>query len=89
MDTTIKTLCPVCKTEEMRGHGGSFGGRISCWKKKCPECNLVLLIVPMSENYEYSILAETKDEIEAKFEKRRKIEELEKQADDLRRELRM
>ena len=62
MDTRVTVICPSCKDEEMEGWGGSVGGRIMSWKKKCPKCELVLLIVPMRKEYEYSLSATTPEE---------------------------
>lgn len=89
MDTTVDVICPSCKTVKMDGHGGSFGGRITHWNKKCPKCDLVLLIVPTVSKYRYTIMAETDEEERSRFEKKARLRELEEQADNLRRELRM
>ena len=57
----------------MGGAGGSFGGRISISKVRCPECNLTLMIIPMSSKYEYGITATTEEERkEERIEKARK-----------------
>lgn len=62
--TKIKCISEQCKDKNIRmeGAGGSFGGRISFSKVKCPECELVLMIVPMRKEYSYSISATTEDE---------------------------
>jgi len=79
--------CPRCGNKDMDGHGGSFSGRITTYKRKCPECECVLLIVPMKEEYEYVISAKTRDEQEETWKKRRKLKELEEEAENLRRQL--
>ena len=81
--------CPRCGNKDMDGHGGSFGGRITTYKRKCPECECVLLIVPMKKDYSYSITAETEQEQDARYEKRTKLRELEEQVEKLRNELRI
>lgn len=62
--TKIKCISEKCKEKNitMRGHGGSFGGRITISKHRCPECDLTLMIVPMSEKYEYTISATTEED---------------------------
>lgn len=89
MDTTVDVICPVCKNQKMDSHGGSFGGRITHWNKKCPKCELVLLIVPTNSKYRYTISAETDEEQDEKFAKKNRLRELEEEADNLRRELRI
>ena len=62
MDFTKAIPCPGCDNDNMSGHGGNFGGRIMSVKTKCDECGTVLLIIPMSEKYEYNISATTLEE---------------------------
>lgn len=87
MDATKPTPCPSCDCPQMEGWGGSFGGRINSWKLKCPECDCTLLIVPMSPKYEYTVMAQTEEEIEEREEKRKeyhqKIEEQKKLDDEI------
>jgi FlaA1/EpsC-like NDP-sugar epimerase len=70
----------TCKDKHiiMDGAGGSFGGRLSIAKVKCPECGSVLMIIPLSEKYEYSITATTEEERkQARIEKAKADSELE------------
>ena len=61
----------------MEGAGGSFGGRVSMAKVKCPSCGMTLLIIPMNEKFEYEIRAPTKEErVEERVEKARKESDL-------------
>ena len=70
--TKIKCISENCKDKNitMGGAGGNFGGRISTARVKCPNCDLVLLIMPMSDKYEYNISATTEEErIEERIKK--------------------
>lgn len=62
--TNIKCMSIQCKDKNitMGGAGGSFGGRINVGKVRCPECGLHIMIIPMSEEYEYGISATTEEE---------------------------
>lgn len=62
--TNIKCISEHCKNKNitMNGAGGQFGGRITISKLRCPECDLALMIIPMSEKFEYNIRATTEDE---------------------------
>lgn len=62
--TNVRCMSSECKDTDtiMGGAGGSFGGRISIAKLKCPVCGIVIMIVPMSEEYEYGITATTEEE---------------------------
>ena len=78
--TNIKCINEKCKEKNitMVGAGGSFGGRISIAKVRCPECGIRLMIVPMSDKYEYSISATTEEErIKERIEKAKHESELE------------
>lgn len=78
--TNIKCISESCKDKNitMNGAGGSVGGRISIAKVKCPKCEMVLMIVPMSEKYEYSISATTEQErIDDRIQKAKELSELE------------
>jgi hypothetical protein len=78
--TKIICISEKCKDKNitMGGAGGNFGGRISTAKVKCPNCDLVLLIMPMSDKYEYNISATTEDErIEERIKKAKEKSELE------------
>jgi ribosomal protein S27AE len=88
MDTTKKIVCPKCGHENMDGHGANLGGRIMTYQKKCPECGLILLIVPMKEEFEYSVSARTTEEIKERLKKENRLRELEKETDELRTNLR-
>lgn len=60
--TKIKCISYSCKDKDiiMQGASGSFGGRISIAKVKCPECGLVLMIVPMEKNMSIKYLLQQK-----------------------------
>lgn len=78
--TKIKCISENCKDKNitMGGAGGNFGGRISTARVKCPNCDLVLLIMPMSDKYEYNISATTEEErIEERIKKAKEKSELE------------
>jgi FlaA1/EpsC-like NDP-sugar epimerase len=78
--TNIKCISEKCKDKNitMGGAGGSFGGRISIAKVRCPNCDLTLMIVPMSEKYEYGITATTEEERkEERIKKAKEQSELE------------
>lgn len=62
--TKIECISETCKSKHiiMTGAGCSFGSRIYFAKVKCPECGLLLMIVPMSEKFEYEITATTEEE---------------------------
>ena len=78
--TKIKCISEKCKDKNitMNGAGGIFGGRISTAKVRCPNCDLVLLIMPMSDKYEYNISATTAEErIEERIKKAKEKSELE------------
>ena len=89
MDTTVDVICPVCKNVKMDGNGGSFGGRITQWGKRCPKCELVLILIPTNAKYRYTITAETDEEQDERFAKKTRLRELEEESDKLRRELRI
>jgi hypothetical protein len=78
--TKIECISEACKNRhiKMGGAGGQFGGRICISKVRCPECGLVLMIVPMSEKYEYQISATTEEErIQKRIEEAKAKSELE------------
>lgn len=79
--TKIECINETCKGKHviMGGAGGRLGGRVDIIKVKCPECGLVLMIIPMSEEYEYCISATTEEE--------RKQERIEKAKADSELEL--
>lgn len=60
----ITCISESCKDQNiiMDGAGGQFGGRITIAKVRCPNCGTVLMIIPMSERYQYSITATTEEE---------------------------
>ena len=62
--TEIKCINKECKERDiiMGGAGANWGGRISFTKVKCPRCELTLMILPMSDKYEYGITATTEEE---------------------------
>lgn len=62
--TNVYCISQKChgKNIVMGGAGGSFGGRITISKVCCPVCGLTLMIIPMSEKYEYGITATTSEE---------------------------
>jgi len=88
MDTTLATICPACKHPEMDSHGGSFGGRIMSWQKKCPKCDCTILFVPMRSEYRYSISALSETEETERAEKQSELNKLKEQVTKLERELR-
>lgn len=78
--TKINCISEQCKNRnvKMGGAGGSFGSRINYAKVRCPECGSCLLILPMSEKYEYGITATTKEErTEERIKKAKEESELE------------
>jgi hypothetical protein len=78
--TKIECISEQCKDKhiKMGGAGGSMGGRITMVKVRCPKCGVTLMIVPMSEKYEYTISATTAEErIEQRIEKAKQESELE------------
>lgn len=78
--TKIECMSHACKGKHtiMNGAGASFGGRISYSNLKCPVCGLKIMIMPLSDKYEYSISATTEQErIEDKIKKAREESELE------------
>lgn len=62
--TKITCISERCKNNnvEMEGAGGQSGGRVTIAKVRCPVCELTLLIIPMSDKYEYQIKATTDEE---------------------------
>lgn len=62
--TKIECISEQCKGKHiiMGGAGGTFGSRVTMAKVRCPECDTVLMIIPMSKDFEYSIKATTEDE---------------------------
>lgn len=87
--TKIECISESCKDKHinMRGAGGSFGGRISIAKVKCPECGLTLMVVPMEDAYRYQVSAMTEKEQDEVANKKRRFREIEQEADDLRRQI--
>ena len=78
--TKINCISEQCKDKniKMDGAGGSFGGRISFAKVRCPECGTCLMILPMSKEYEYGITATTEEERkEERIKKAKEQSELE------------
>lgn len=73
-------MSETCKNNQvvMNGAGGSFGGRVSYANLKCPNCGLTIMVMPISEKYEYSISATTEEErINKRIEEARNKSELE------------
>jgi hypothetical protein len=62
--TKVRCMSSECKGTDtiMGGAGGSFGGRINIAKLKCPVCGTVIMIIPMKEEFEYSVSATTEQE---------------------------
>ena len=78
--TKVKCISENCKDKNiiMDGAGGQFGGRVCIAKLRCPVCETVLMIIPMSENYQYEIRATTEDERkEERIQKAKEKSELE------------
>ena len=78
--TKINCISEQCKNKniKMDGAGGSFGSRITYSKVRCPECGSCLLIMPISDKYEYGITATTKEERqEERIKKAKQESELE------------
>ena len=78
--TKIYCMSETCKNKQvvMNGAGGSFGGRISYANLACPICGVKIMIMPISDKYEYSMSATTEQErIEKRIEDARNKSELE------------
>lgn len=78
--TKVNCISEKCKGKNvlMQGAGGSFGGRISFAKLKCPNCETSIIILPLKKEFEYNITATTEEErIEKRIEEARKQSELE------------
>lgn len=78
--TKVECISETCKGKHiiMDGAGGSFGGRIYYANLKCPVCGVKIMIMPLSDKYEYSISATTEEErIENRIKKAREESELE------------
>jgi ssDNA-binding Zn-finger/Zn-ribbon topoisomerase 1 len=62
--TNIKCISEECKKKNvtMGGAGATIGGRINIAKVRCPECGLTLMIIPISNQYEYMVKATTEEE---------------------------
>jgi hypothetical protein len=62
--TNVKCISQQCKGNnvKMDGAGGSFGGRISYCNLQCPVCDTKIMIMPISDKYEYSMSATTEEE---------------------------
>ncbi len=62
----------------MDGAGCQIGGRLTIAKVRCPECGLLLMLVPMQKEYEYGITATTEEERkEQRIEEAKRKSELE------------
>ena len=55
MNMSDAMKCPSCGHDDMNGHGATLTPSFVSWKRKCPNCELVLLIVPMEKDAEYQI----------------------------------
>ena len=78
--TKIYCMSETCKNNQvvMNGAGGSFGGRISYANLQCTVCGLKIMIMPISDKYEYSLSATTEEERKDKrIEEARNKSELE------------
>lgn len=76
--TKIECINESCNHIKMVNAGAQLGGRINIMKVKCPKCNLSLMIVPMKEEYMYSVSATTSEERKDKLiEEAKKESELE------------
>lgn len=71
--TKIRCISEQCKDNNviMGGNGGSFGGRVDLVSLVCPVCKVKLLIVPMRDEFEYSVSAMTKEERREQSQKER------------------
>ena len=87
MNLGFQMECPKCKSTDMRGAGGSFGGRITMAKRRCCDCGLTILVVPMEDDYEYVVSAKTPEEIEQSQKDAKRIHELQKEIDEKYAEL--
>ena len=87
MNYGFKMECPSCKSEDMGGAGGSFGGRVNFGKRKCGNCGLVIMILPMQKGFEYGISAKTAEEVEQSHEDYKRAKELQVEIDDRYNEL--
>lgn len=56
----IECISEKCEGKHiiMGGHGGHFSGRGQIVKVKCPECGLVLMIIPMRDDIRYEVTME-------------------------------
>lgn len=93
--TNIKCISNKCKDKNVRmgGAGGYTGPNMVYSKVRCPECGLVLLILPMNEDMEYSFRAERTEDIERRLKKKTELKsamrdmiELQNRIDQLKRE---
>ena len=78
--TKVECMSQQCKGKriKMDGAGASFGGRISYANLKCPECEVKIMIMPISDKYEYNMSATTEEErIETRIEEAKNKSELE------------
>ncbi len=62
--TKVRCISETCKDNNiiMDGEGGYFGGRICMARLRCPICDTVIMIIPMSMEYEYGVTATTRAE---------------------------
>ena len=70
--TKIECISEKCKGKHiiMDGSGASFGGRVEYSNVECPECGLKLMIMPLSNKYEYTVSATTHEErVERRIQK--------------------
>ena len=87
MDFGFKMECPVCKSKNVGGGGGSFGGRVSFANRKCSDCGMTIMIVPMKKGYEYGVSARTPEEVEQSNEDYKRTKELQVEIEDRYNEL--
>jgi len=87
--TNIKCISEQSKKNDVRIHGAgaSWGGRVEYSCVKCPECGLKLLLMPVKDDYTYSISARTEKEEEERRQQEKELRELEERAEELRRKL--
>lgn len=85
--TRIYCISERCKNKNiiMNGAGGYFGGRISYYNLKCPECGLKLMIMPLNDKYEYSISATTEEDRTEQRIKKAREESVLKLAEEITR----
>lgn len=66
--------CPNCEDELMHSAGANIGGRVTTVRFRCPECQQVILIIPVRNDLEYRISATTSEERREEYIKKKTLE---------------